>query len=274
MKRLAVMVLSAMALTGCVTSQVTNPRVINIAATPTPASAQIAGSIQHLVDQTSATYVTLVVHNSPGRKQLRDDSLSEAVASGSGFLIDDQGTVVTAGHVGIEKGWMVEARGPDGRIYQGNVVALSYSPDVAVIKLKDMTGNASVQPASARCLRPGEPVFSLGKPRAEGDIARTGELAALHFERPVTYAKFGYPDAMVLKLSTRRGESGGPVFNDRGELIGMVVSTLSDKTTGAPLDLAHALPASMVAQTVCSSVSCSAAWKQLATQKPEQCPAL
>ncbi|WP_137390678.1 S1 family peptidase [Rhodoligotrophos defluvii] len=272
MKRLAFTILGLLTLAGCTSSQPLKPRIINIAATPSPASAQIAGSIQHLVDQTNTTYVTLVVHNAPTKNQRKKDELPEPVASGSGFLVDSQGTVVTAGHVGMEKGWLVEARGPDGRIYQGTVEALSYSPDVAIVKLRGMEGSAAVKPASSPCLHKGQPVFSLGKPRAEGDIARTGELVATHFERPVTYSKFGYPDAMVLKLSTRRGESGGPVFNDRGELIGMLVSTLSDKNTGAPLDLAHALPAPMIARVLCQATSCSPEWRLVALQTTAQCP--
>jgi S1-C subfamily serine protease len=272
MKRLGFIMLGIAALGGCATTQTDTPRVINIAATPSPASAQIAGSIKNLVDTASDTYVTLVVHNANANQAQPKEEMPEPVASGSGFLIDNEGTVVTAGHVGMEKGWMVEARGPNGRIYKGVVAAISHSPDVAVIKLRGLTGNAIVRPASSPCLSKGQPVFSLGKPRAQGDIARTGELVSSHFERPVTYAKFGYPDAIVLKLSTRRGESGGPVFNDSGELIGMVVSTLSDKATGTPLDLAHALPAPMVAQVVCSLTTCSAAWKMAALQNAAQCP--
>lgn len=266
-------ILAVLALAGCMTSTTQGPRVINIAGSPTPASAMLAGSIEGLVGRTSASYVTLVVHNAPQRNLAKMEQLPDAVASGSGFLLDTKGTVVTAGHVAVERGWLVEARGPDGRIYQGEVAALSNSPDVAIVKLSGMSGAAPVVPAANPCLRPGEPVFSLGKPRALGDVARMGELAAMHFDRPVAYQNFGYPDAMVLKLSTRRGESGGPVFNDRGELVGMLVSTLSDKSSGQPLDLAHALPLPMVARYVCSAVSCPASWKAAARFDTRQCPA-
>ena len=50
------------------------------------------------------------------------------------------------------------------------------------------------------------------------------------FGRSVHYRNYGYPDAMVLKISTRKGESGGPVFNLDGELAGMVVSRILDLT--------------------------------------------
>ena len=50
----------------------------------------------------------------------------------------------------------------------------------------------------------------------------------MSYGRAVQYGKFGYPDAMVLKMGTQKGESGGPVFNEQGQLVGMVVSTLTD----------------------------------------------
>ena len=67
-------------------------------------------------------------------------------------------------------------------------------------------------------------------------------------------AKFGYPDAMVLRLSTQKGESGGPLFDQRGDLVGMVVSTLYDNA-GQPLNLAHAVPSRTLAGFLCGNVA-------------------
>jgi S1-C subfamily serine protease len=117
----------------------------------------------------------------------------------------------------------------------------------------------------------GEPVFSLGKPHAMGDTARLGQVESMSFGRAVSYADFGYPDAMVLKMSTRKGESGGPLFNSRGELTGMLVSTLSDGN-GRPLNLAHAIPSPMVAKFICANGSCASNWKALARINASQCP--
>jgi hypothetical protein len=61
------------------------------------------------------------------------------------------------------------------------------------------------------------------------------------------------------------------VFNDRGELVGMVVSTLSDGN-GRPLNLAHALPLPALAQFICNEMSCTSAWSGLAAQTTDSCP--
>ena len=93
----------------------------------------------------------------------------------------------------------------------------------------------------------------------------------MSFGRAVAYQGFGYPDAIVLRMDTKKGESGGPVFNDRGELVGMVVSTLSDGN-GRPLNLAHAVGLPALAQFICSEMTCAGNWATLTKQTPESCP--
>jgi S1-C subfamily serine protease len=140
---------------------------------------------------------------------------------------------------------------------------------MAVIKLRSFAGR-SVSPATPACLSNGDVVYTLGKPHGGGDTARVGTFAAKHFPRKVTYGKFGYPDAIVLHMGTEKGESGGPVFNNQGHLVGMVVSTLSD-TNGKSINQAHAIPSTTLAGFLCSSTSCAASWSGLAGKNLESC---
>jgi serine protease Do len=184
-------------------------------------------------------------------------------------VVNAEGYVLTAGHVAMKKGFSVSARGPDGRIYSGKVVDVQPGYDMALVKLNGFHGVA-VRPSQSACLSPGDPIFSLGKPHAQGDTARFGQIEAMSFGRAVSYQGFGYPDAIVLKMDTKKGESGGPVFNQQGELIGMVVSTLSDGN-GRPLNLAHAVPLPALAQFMCSEMHCDAAWAKLVSQETQSC---
>jgi len=269
MRRLVPMALAAL-LAGCMSTGPGDPRVINVEASAAPAGTTLTQSMSALVERTGPTYVTLIIHESQKRSGTSSSVLPNALTSGSGFVVDGEGHVVTAGHVAVSKGYTVDARGANGRLYRGKVVAVSQSPDLALIRLSDFSG-APVTPAASPCMLIGEPVFSLGKPHAMADTARLGELESMSFGRPVSYAEFGYPDAMVLKMSTRKGESGGPLFNARGELTGMLVSTLSDGN-GRPLNLAHALPSSMVAKFICANGSCAPSWKALTRINASQCP--
>ncbi len=273
MKQFAVLAFAGMALAGCVTSS-GEPRVINVTMTPTAStsSGALSRSIDNLLQKTGPSYVTLVVTKSAKKDRLSQNELQESVTSGSGFIIDPSGYVLTAGHVAVKEGYIVEARGPDGRTYLGKVVAVKKSTDTALIKLRGMGSARPVQPTGQPCLARGQAIFSLGKPRATGDTARIGEVSSMSFGRPVSYQGFGYPDAMVLKLQTRKGESGGPVFNESGQLSGMVVSTLSD-SSGRHLDLAHAVTAPELARFVCQKTSCSSGWRALTNVNVKSCPA-
>jgi S1-C subfamily serine protease len=263
-------VLAALALAGCAaTAQLADPREIAVEADVAPAGAVLSPNMKGLVSQTGPSYVTVIVHEGkpPGGKA--PDTLPDALTSGSGFVIDSAGHVVTAAHVALHQGADVEARGADGRIYNGHVITVRPDNDMALIKLSGFTGTP-VTPASNTCMHKGEPIFSLGKPHAQGDIARIGEVESMTFGRAVNYNGYGYPDAMVLKMSTKKGESGGPVFNSSGELTGMVVSTLSDGN-GRPLNLAHAIPTAALAGFVCENTACSARWQALRSQAASRC---
>ena len=236
----------------------------------TPAAAELSGSIGGLVHQTKSSYLALVV-GEPRTTRLKRQSgtLPEKFAAGSGFVIDKGGTVVTAAHVAGREGSLVEARAANGRIYAGRVIKIHPDNDLALIKLSGFSG-ASVTPAVNACMRRGEPIFSLGKPYPQPDLARLGEVKSMTFGRTVRYQDYGYPDAMVLKIGTRKGESGGPVFNRDGKLAGMVVSTLSD-IDGTPLDFAHAIPTPALARFICKSTHCSKNWQDLIGQDVSRC---
>ncbi len=234
------------------------------------AGAEASQNVAHLLPGAGPTYVTLTVaedNSVPGAPSSRDTP--SPITSGSGFLVSTDGYVMTAAHVGVAKGNQVTARAANGRIYSGNVVGIMPNNDMALIKLRVFSGRAT-QPAAPGCQAVGDTVFTLGKPHGEGDTARVGSLQALHFGRPVVYGKYGYPDALVLHMGTERGESGGPVFDKTGHLIGMVVSTLSDQT-GQSINMAHAIPSNTLAQFLCSQTKCTADWAALSTRPVDSC---
>lgn len=233
-------------------------------------------NITKLVHQTSAAYVTLVVSEpeSPrasGSDRARDRKARPAT-SGSGFIVEKDGYVVTAAHVALEKGNSVSARAANGRVYTGTVVDVVPANDIALIKLRGYSGLA-VTPARNACVESGNFVYSLGRPHDQGNTVRVGSVQSTSFGRPVSYGKFGYPDAMVLELGTEKGESGGPLFNQSGELVGMVVSSVRDSSNQS-LNMAHAIPAPAIARVICNDMSCSPAWRKLADEAVAGCKSL
>jgi S1-C subfamily serine protease len=233
-----------------------------------PTSGAGSASVSHLLPATGPTYVTLnvtevdrFIGGEKGRKS--------AITSGSGYVVDGSGYIMTAAHVAVDKGNAINAKAANGKVYSGKVIAINKANDMAIIKLTNFGGKA-VTPAAPGCVSKGDLVYTLGRPHAQGDTARVGALESRHFGRAVAYGKFGYPDAMVLRMGTQKGESGGPVFDGNGRLIGMVVSTLSD-ATGRSINLAHAIPATALAEFLCANTQCSSNWAALAKTATDDC---
>ena len=265
-------ILFALGLSACAATDSVNleGREISVDQSAEPASADASGPIARLLPSTGPTYVTLTVSAGESRAGARkSDDQKRAVTSGSGFVIDSGGYVMTAAHVAVNKGNSVSARAANGRVYSGVVTSILPSNDMAIIKLRGYSGK-TVNPTAPECSSRGELIYTLGRPHAQGDTARVGTLESLHFGRAVVYGKFGYPDAMVLKMGTQKGESGGPVFDSNGQLIGMVVSTLSD-ASGRSVNLAHAIPATALASFFCSQSTCSSAWSNIAARTLGAC---
>lgn len=263
--------LAAVALAACEsTSNVDlESRAFNVQQTSVPPGEAVASTeqITSLVRRSGPTYVTLIVSQPTKSDNItKETRKGTPVTSGSGFVVDGSGYVMTAAHVAKRVGNTVQAKAANGRVYSGDVVAVKPDNDMAVIRLRGFSGKA-VTPSDNQCLARGNIVYSLGRPHAQGDTARLGEFESASFGQAVHYsgndANFGYPDAMVLRLSTQKGESGGPLFDQKGDLVGMVVSTLYDNN-GQPLNLAHAVPSRTLAGFLCSEVQCSAQWRSIA----------
>ena len=260
----------AVVLAGCAASEVDlESRSINVQQTPQPAGTTLTQGMATLVSQAGPSYVTLTVSKVDDKTKPGDRTERTAVTSGSGFIVEDDGYVMTAAHVAVETGNAVSARAANGRVYAGTVVKILPANDMALIKLKGFRGHAATPVANA-CLAKGATLFSLGRPHAQGDTARFGRVESMSFGHPVQYGKFGYPDAIVMDMNTQKGESGGPVFDEQGKLAGMVVSTLSDGN-GQPLNLAHAVPSAALARFLCSNTDCSANWSALAQHAGQPC---
>ena len=265
---------STLALGACAGDQAvsveTRPIAIDQSASaPGQTGSTDAAAVAGLEPSTSPTYVTLTVAHSTEPQAVSSNGQTTPITSGSGFIVSSDGYVVTAAHVAVAVGNEISARAANERIYTGVVKAIDRSNDMALIKLRTYNGRTTV-PAAPACLAKDALVFTYGKPHGRGDTARIGSLQAMHFGRAVNYGDYGYSDAMVLHMGTQRGESGGPVFNGQGQLIGMVVSTLSD-ANGKSINLAHAQHSNTIARFICANGVCGAGWQALAAKPVDSC---
>ncbi|VDP73979.1 unnamed protein product [Echinostoma caproni] len=142
-------------------------------------------------------------------------------SSGSGFIIDDSGHVITNAHVvGYRSDVFVHLS--DGRSYPGRVLAVDVSSDLALIQLdvKPETARSLPQLPLARDLksvRPGHFVLALGSPLMLANSVTVGVVSAL--DRDLGHSeglKYIQTDAIITV-----GNSGGPLVNLYGEVIGV-----------------------------------------------------
>ena len=144
-------------------------------------------------------------------------------SSGSGFAISDDGLIITNAHL-VKDHAFVSVRSVGGYSYAGLVRGKDDDLDLAVIKIHSM-GNVKAMPlGDVSELRPGDPVFAMGFPLSEqlGDdyTITTGIVSSLRTSGPVARIQ---TDAAI-----NAGNSGGPLLNSAGEVIGVNTATFRE----------------------------------------------
>ena len=145
--------------------------------------------------------------------------------SGSGFFIDDRGDVLTNYHV-INEAWKVTVTTRDGATQEARLVQTNEDQDVAELRVGAHGPGLSLRQKAAV---PGEPVYVLGNPGGNSpNSASKGRVLKVHQHRKVVttiYNDVATTDAMV-----RPGNSGGPVVDRYGQVLGMI--TFANEITG------------------------------------------
>jgi len=146
------------------------------------------------------------------------------VSQGSGFIVDAQGRLLTCAHVlGLKTTnatvWI------SGRRFEADVITADTNKDMALLKVRSATNVFAPLPfAGATNLSMGQDVFTMGFPLSEllGSSPRLtkGLLSS-------TVGLEDNPDQVQVSAQVQSGNSGGPLLNDRAEVIGLVTATLN-----------------------------------------------
>jgi serine protease Do len=159
----------------------------------------------------------------PGQGQGRhfgggnEDEVMKQQALGSGFLIDDQGHVVTNAHV-IDDADVVKVKLADDREFRAKVVGKDDRLDVALLKLEAPPHDLPVAALGASdATRVGEYVVAIGNPFGLGNTVTMGIVSA----KGRTIGAGPYDDFIQTDASINPGNSGGPLFNLRGQVVGI-----------------------------------------------------
>ena len=153
---------------------------------------------------------------------------SSGAVSGSGFIISGDGYILTNYHV-VENAYTanlnVQVMTYDGTNYNATIVGVEPNNDVAVLKI-DATGlNAAVLGNSDE-LRVGDAVYAVGNPLGELEFSMSsGHVSAL--DRVINTQESEKINMFQIDAAVNEGNSGGPVYNAMGEVVGIVTAKYS-----------------------------------------------
>ena len=158
-------------------------------------------------------------------------------AEGSGFVYDSSGRIVTNQHV-VDGAQSISVRFWNGKTYSAQLVGSDSSTDLAVIKVN--APDSQLYPltlGSSSKLGVGDPVVAIGSPFGLEETVTSGIVSALHrsIDSP---ANFAISDTIQTDAAINHGNSGGPLLNAQGQVIGVNAQIRSDSGDNAGVGFA------------------------------------
>ncbi|WP_084100823.1 S1C family serine protease [Demequina sp. NBRC 110051] len=180
-----------------------------------------------------------------------ESSMQGGEATGSGFVIQDDGYILTNNHV-VDGATDITVVFSDGSEHSAELIGATADYDLAVIKV-DVTGLTPLTFADSDEVVVGDATIAVGSPLGLEGTVTTGIVSSMH--RPVTAGDTqsqAYIDALQTDAAINPGNSGGPLLNANGEVIGVnsAIATLSGATseTGS-IGLGFAIPSNQAQRT-------------------------
>jgi S1-C subfamily serine protease len=192
-------------------------------ATPTPTQTAPRGTPSDVADMYARVSPGVVfVQANSGRGELPFPGGGQA-ASGSGFVIDDEGRIVTNEHV-VDGADEFRVRfGEDGEPIEAELLGSDASVDLAVLQVDPDDIEGELQPlelGSSEDLRPGDPAIAIGSPFGLTGTVTSGIVSALGrtIQAPNGFSISG---AIQTDAAINPGNSGGPLLDEQGRVIGV-----------------------------------------------------
>jgi S1-C subfamily serine protease len=217
--------------------------------TPLPASIEISADavellLQNVYERTNPGVVNIDVSGGTG------GDLTE-FGSGSGFVIDLDGHIVTNNHV-VEGADEIDVTFADGSVAVAKLIGTDPYSDLAVIKVD--VDQAKLQPlpiADSEAIKVGQRVIAIGNPFGLVGTMTVGIVSGKGRTLPAdgptsTAGNFSNPDIIQTDAAINPGNSGGPLLNSKGEVIGVNAAIRTDGANRANSGVGFAIPSNTV----------------------------
>ena len=167
----------------------------------------------------------------------------KASSLGSGFIIDEDGIVITNNHVVANAEDILVKVGE--KEYEAKVIGADPYMDIAVIKMKTKDKFKPVAFGDSSKARVGDWVVAIGNPFGLGGTVTSGIISARNRQIGLTR----YEDFIQTDASINQGNSGGPLFNLKGEVIGINTAIIAPGQSGS-IGIGFAIPANAAANVI------------------------
>jgi serine protease Do len=156
---------------------------------------------------------------------------------GSGVIVDPTGIIVTNKHV-IDNAYEITVTLSDRTTMQARLLGKGLTFDLAILKIDVSHPLPSIKVGDSDKVRVGDRVIAIGNPLGLSSTVTSGIVSALHRDLSGTpYDEFIQTDAAI-----NHGNSGGPLFNMDGEVIGINNQIFSDSASSGSIGLGFAIP--------------------------------
>jgi putative serine protease PepD len=178
--------------------------------------------------------------------------ITAAQGQGSGFVFDGDGHVVTNAHV-VEGASSLSVKFWNGKSFSAHVVGTDASTDLAVLKVDAPVSELfPLSLGNSSDLVVGDPVVAIGSPFGLEGTVTSGIVSALHREM-TSPDQFAIDDSIQTDAAINHGNSGGPLLNAQGKVVG--VNSQIESNSGGNEGVGFAIPSSTVGSIVSQLIS-------------------
>src|SRR4051794_1818959 len=167
-------------------------------------------------------------------------------ATGSGFLIDNEGHILTNAHV-VEGAKTVTVQLGDGTEQDAQVVGSDPSSDIALLKVDNTEGASPLPLGDSSKVEVGDPVIAIGNPFALDRTVTSGIVSALQRQIQAPNG-FSISDVIQTDAAINPGNSGGPLIDGAGQVIG--INSQIESQSGGNVGIGFAVPIKTAADVV------------------------
>jgi S1-C subfamily serine protease len=170
----------------------------------------------------------------------------QSTATGSGFLIDNDGHILTNAHV-VQGAKRVDVRLGDGDTQQAQIVGTDPSTDIALLKVDNTEGAQPLTLGDSTKVQVGDPVVAIGNPFGLDRTVTTGIVSALQRQIQAPNG-FSISDVIQTDAAINPGNSGGPLIDGAGQVIG--INSQIESQSGGNEGVGFAVPIKTAADVV------------------------